>query len=341
MISGHLIAYQYRLSGIIVNATRKGGFAMETTLKRYIWLFFAVLIIVMVGAYLMQIIKAPQTKPLGDNYTTSSYYTVWDEQGQIILETGIPIQINDEYISDQNMHYFITKVAGNQAWATLQPPTTSERALKSGNPASQLVPGPSIPVQTPPQDIHVVIYHTHSDESYVPTSGTSSKPGDGDVYQVGAALADTFAINGISATHNINKHGPHDINAYHRSRRTATQLLKEGPDAAFDIHRDSAPAEAYQTTINGIPTSRVMIVMGRSNPNFQTNLDYAMKVKAAADSLYPGLLRGIFIGRGDYNQDLYPTALLLEVGTEGVSLLAAERAIRAMGDALIAVLRSR
>lgn len=292
------------------------------------------------GAYLMQIIKAPQAKPLGDNYSTSSYFTVWDEQGRVILETGIPIQINDEYINDQNLHYFITRVEQNQAWATLQPSFTPEPAFKSGNTASPPVPGPSIPVQTPPQNIHVVIYHTHSDESYVPTSGTASKPGDGDVYQVGAALADTFSLNGISVTHSFNEHGPHDINAYHRSRRTAAQLLKEGPDAAFDIHRDSAPAESYQTAINGIPTSRVMIVMGRSNPNYQTNLDYALKVKAAADSLYPGLLRGIFIGQGDYNQDLYPTALLLEVGTDGVSLLAAERAVRAMGDALIAVLRS-
>jgi stage II sporulation protein P len=314
---------------------------METTVKRYIWLFFAVLIAVMVGAYLMQIITAPQAKPLGDNDAASSYYTVWDEQGRVVLETGIPIQINDEYISAQNIHYCITSVEQTQAWAAIQPPLIPEQARNLDYTAAQLAPGPSIPVQTPPQNIHVVIYHTHSDESYVPTSGVSSKPGDGDVYNVGAALADTFSLNGISVTHSFNEHGPHDINAYHRSRRTATQLLKEGPDAAFDIHRDSAPAQAYQTTINGIPTSRVMIVMGRSNPNFQTNLDYALRVKAAVDSLYPGLLRGIFIGQGDYNQDLYPTALLLEVGTDGVSLLAAERAVRAMGDALIAVLRSR
>lgn len=314
---------------------------METTVKRYIWLFFAVLIAVMVGAYLMQIITAPQAKPLGDNDAASSYYTVWDEQGRVVLETGIPIQVNDEYISAQNIHYCITRVEQTQAWAAIQPPLIPEQARNLDYTAAQLAPGPSIPVQTPPQNIHVVIYHTHSDESYVPTSGVSSKPGDGDVYNVGAALADTFSLNGISVTHSFNEHGPHDINAYHRSRRTATQLLKEGPDAAFDIHRDSAPAQAYQTTINGIPTSRVMIVMGRSNPNFQTNLDYALRVKAAVDSLYPGLLRGIFIGQGDYNQDLYPTALLLEVGTDGVSLLAAERAVRAMGDALIAVLRSR
>ncbi len=318
---------------------------METKAKRYLWIFFGILLAVMVGAYLMNLMNAPQAKPLGDNQGNSSYYTVRDEAGNIVLETGIPIHVDDIWISDQDQHYQITRVEKDQAWATLTTPDNSP--LKSmldlddtAQPA--LRPrGPSIPAQTPAQDIHVVIYHTHTDECFKPTSGTTSRPGDGDVYAVGKKLAETFRLNGISVTHSLNKHDPHDINAYHRSRRTANSLLSEGPDAAFDIHRDAAPARAYQTTINGIPTARVMIVMGRTNPNFKTNLNYARQVKATADSMYPGLLRGIFIGRGNYNQDLYPTALLLEIGTTGNYRLSAERAATAMGDTLIAVLRNR
>ncbi|MGI6467822.1 MAG: stage II sporulation protein P [Syntrophomonadaceae bacterium] len=316
---------------------------MDTTAKRYILIFFGILLVILMGAYLLKLINAPQAKPLGDNQQEPSYYTVWDENGHVILETGIPLYVDDIWISEQNQHYQITKVENDQAWAELK--TTDNSPLKSileaESTAAQPAWGPSIPVQTPPQDIHVVIYHTHSDESYVPTSGTASKPGHGDIYSVGAKLAQTFQLNGISVTHSMNNHNPHDINAYHRSRRTARQLLNESPDAAFDIHRDAAPASAYQTTINGIPAARVTIVMGRSNPNFKANLDFALQVKAAADSLYPGLLRGIFIGRGNYNQDLYPTALLLEIGTHGNYLLSAERAATAMGDALIAVLRNR
>lgn len=316
---------------------------METTAKRYLLVFFAILLVILMGAYLLNLINAPQAKPLGDNQQNPSYYTVWDEKGNVILETGIPIHVDDIWISEQNQHYQITKVEGDQAWAALKTADNSplNSILQPGSLAAQPAWGPSVPVQTPPQDIHVVIYHTHSDESYVPTSGTASKPGNGGVYDVGAKLAQTFELNGISVTHSMNNHNPHDINAYHRSRRTATQLLRESPDAAFDIHRDASPVSSYQTTINGIPAARVMIVMGRSNPNFQTNLDFALQVKAAADSLYPGLLRGIFIGRGNYNQDLYPTALLLEVGTHGNYQLSAERAATAMGDALIAVLRNR
>ncbi len=314
---------------------------MKQTLKPNVWLFFVVLVAVMLGAYLLKTMSDPGAKPLGNKQPDVSYYTVWDEKGHIILETALPVQVEDEYISEHNMRYLITKVEGDQAWATLHQEPFPEQPQVFDYSTAQMVPGASIPVQTPAQDIHVVIYHTHNDESYIPTSGTASKPGQGDILKVGLALAETFALNGISVTHNTNDHGPHDINAYHRSRRTAAQLLKEGPDAIFDIHRDAGPAKAYQTTINGIPTSRVMIVMGRTNPNFKTNLDYALQVKAACDSLYPNLSRGIYIGQGDYNQDLHPTALLLEVGTEGVYLLSAERAIRAMGDALIAVLRNR
>lgn len=312
---------------------------METLSRRYILIFFAILLVVAMGAYLMDAMKPPATKPIGDNQNSLSYYTIQDEQGNTILETGISVQVNDEYISDQNIHYVINRVEDNLAWASIK---DAAFIPGSGPLQSQITgfPQDAVPVQTPPQNIHVVIYHTHSDESYVPTSGTPSKPGDGDIYAVGNALADAFELNGISVTHSYNPHDPHDINAYHRSRRTAAQLLTEQPDAAFDIHRDSAPAESYQTTINGIPTSRVMIVVGRSNPNFETNLDFAVRVKDMADAIHPGLTRGIFIGHGDYNQDLYPTALLFETGAEGVSLLAAERAIRAMGDALIYVLQS-
>ena len=36
-----------------------------------------------------------------------------------------------------------------------------------------------------------------------------------------------------------------------RSRRTAKELLQQGVDAQFDIHRDAIPPENYTTTING------------------------------------------------------------------------------------------
>ncbi|MDD2587100.1 MAG: stage II sporulation protein P [Syntrophomonadaceae bacterium] len=317
---------------------------MQSINKRYIWIFFAVLISVMALAYIINVMSIPPaSKPqvfVGDNNVNAGYVTITDAKGNVILQTGLPVYEKDEYISAENVHYVIISVSGSKAVAKEKQTHTSFQyrpVNKVLNPIAQNRTN-SVPTQAAPRNVHVVIYHTHSDESYVPTSGTPSKPGKGDVYQVGSALKDSFDAAGISATHSLNNHGPHDINAYHRSRRTATQLLKERPDAAFDVHRDSAPLDSYATSINGLPSSRVMIVVGRSNPNIQTNLQFARNVKAKADDLYPGLMRGIFIGKGDYNQDLYPTSLLFEVGTEGNSLDAAERAIRYLSDSLISVL---
>lgn len=253
------------------------------------------------------------------------------------METAIEIHVDDEFIDEKNNHYIVTDVENKTAKAIIK------------NRSSTLKPDNAIPTTSlfVPKEVlnpklssrHVAIYHTHNDESYKLTSGTSAKPGDGDIIKVGKALKDCLSKANITVTHNLNDHGPHDINAYHRSRRSATQLVKKGPDIIIDIHRDGAPFKAYWTSINGIEVARVMIVVGRSNPNMQTNLAFAKKVKAAADEIHPGLMRGIFIGKGDYNQDLYPTSLLVEVGTDSMSLSMAEKGVYCLGDALIKVLQ--
>jgi len=313
---------------------------VEITNKRHIWLFFSVLIFIMAVSFIINTITSPQQKPLelpNDNNSDEIHYiTIRDTNGKIILETGLPVYEDDEYIDETNIHYVIISVQGSNAIARVKDNNVSlQEKNKKNEPALNLLDN-SIPAQASPSH-HVVIYHTHTDESYVPTSGKASEPGKGDVFQVGSELKQALNKAGISVTHSTEKHDPHDINAYHRSRRTVVKLLKERPDAAFDIHRDSAPAEAYVTTVNGVYTSRVMIVIGRSNPNMQTNLEYAKRIKAKADELHPGLMRGIFLGKGDYNQDLYPTALLFEVGTENLSLDAAQKAVRCLSDAIIAV----
>jgi len=74
--------------------------------------------------------------------------------------------------------------------------------------------------------------------------------------------------------------------------------------------------------------------VGRQNPNMKTNLQFAKDIKAYMDKNKPGLIKGIFIGRGDYNQDLSPRALLLEVGTHTNSRMRAEQGAAVFADAL-------
>jgi stage II sporulation protein P len=314
---------------------------METINRRYIWFFFAVLLFILVGAYILNMVYTPPlTKPgpiRSETGEISTYYEVQDESGHTILQTGLPVSIDDQYIDENNVCYLITRVEGKTAQAIINSDGEASTAEDAVSISVSPLFNPSIPVQAGTTH-HVVVYHTHTDESYTPTSGKASQPAAGDIYTIGNVLADSLQKSGVSVSHNTAAHDPHDVHAYNRSRRTLAQLLQEQPDAAFDIHRDSAPASAYLTTVNGVETSRIMMVVGRSNPNSQTNLAYARTIKAKADTLYPGLIRGIFMGKGSYNQDLYPTSMLFEMGTEEIPIEPVENAARFLGDVIINVL---
>ncbi len=307
---------------------------MDTYKLKYLSGFFGILIIILLGAYFLNIFALPKKPLIFEEDKT--YYVIKDEQGKTLMETGIQIYVDDEFIDENNQHYIVKSVKNKIATATLK-----KRITKMQSPAvptALFIPEKAL---KPGLDTkHVSIYHTHNDESYLLTSGKSNVPGNGDIVKVGSALQDCLEKASITVTHSLNDHGPHDINAYHRSRKTAVALIKEGPDILIDIHRDAAPKKAYYASVNGVEVARVMFVVGRSNPNMQTNLEFARKLKAAADKLHPGLMRGIFIGKGDYNQDLYPTALIFEVGTDALSLSMAEKGARCIGDALIHLLKN-
>lgn len=314
---------------------------MNTLNKRYIWTFFLVLLLVMVAAYLFNVYG---TDPNPKYYSSDSgadikCITVKDTEGNIIFQTGEPVNVEDEYINEKNQHYIVTKVSGTEGTAEIKTQLPPSHTSDVGN--NPLFNNPSVPAAAALENIHVVIYHTHTDESYIATSGTASKPGAGDIIDIGKVMQTSLYNDGVSATHSDNLHDPHDINAYIRSRRTAAQLIKEQPDAVFDLHRDSAPVQAYQTSVNGVDSARVMIVIGRSNPNMQTNLAFAKRIKAAADELHPGLMRGIFMGKGDYNQDLYPTSLIFECGTDKQSEDDVIIAVHSLTDAIIRVLQEK
>ena len=60
------------------------------------------------------------------------------------------------------------------------------------------------------------------------------------------------------------------------------------------------------------------LFVGRSNANREANMAFAKRLKKAADAEYPGLVKDIYMGKGNYNQELYPQALLLEFGTHEI-----------------------
>lgn len=274
-----------------------------------------------------------------DTESASGYVTMVDQQGAVVFETGLPVNPGDEYINEDNRVYEVTAVDGALARARY----VRDEALLFE--ADEAVPAQAPPAEAPPpppqaSPLRVALYYTHSDESYIPTDGDATIMGNGGIYKVGAAFADRLTSLGVQVDNDQTRHDPHDANAYQRSRRTFKRLLEGAPDILFDLHRDSAPLSAYQTTIDGEPAAKMMLVVGRQNQNRNTTMNYAKKIKAICDSRYRGLIRGIFIAHGNYNQDLSPRAMLVEIGTQYISRQAAERSAVLFADLVPAFLDS-
>ena len=239
-------------------------------------------------------------------------WTLMTEDGQRLTAICYEPETGDRYLSADNTLYEIIRVEGDTAVARSQ----GTLALPD---ISWLEEDAALPVSAA-AGRRIALYCTHSDESYKPSDGTYSDPERGSIYQVAAALADALEEKGATCEVSDALHYPHDAGAYRRSRQTAVQLLKSGPDALLDIHRDGIPdPEEYTVTIGGRQASKVRLLVGRGNQNMEVNKDFALTVKAVADRVYPGLIKDIYMGKGTYNQDLAPHSLLLECGTYTLS----------------------
>lgn len=293
-------------------------------MKQY--LFWPLLLALLSNAAWSAPLTAPDTLQGGGSELASSYMTVRTEQGQMLFTTGLTILPGDKFISPDNKLYEITAVANNVARASLRGQVD----------LSAYAPPIARPVQAQAQAPAklVAIYHTHNDESYIPTDGREAIPSNGGIFQVGAALASRLSQLGYAVSHDLTSHDPHDANAYQRSRRTVMTLLGKQPAALFDVHRDSSPPDEYNFQINNQSVTKILLVVGQENPTMYTTEDFAKKIKAATDTKYHGLIRGIFIAHGNYNQDLSPHAVLLEVGTQFNDRHAAERGITFFADAV-------
>lgn len=253
------------------------------------------------------------------------YFTVYTEEDTVLFKTARDVRQGDQYLSADNNMYRITRVNTREkrAYAEFLEQVTLpeinedvfaqfQEALRSGQGLAMILQAQA----EEDENRTVGIYCTHSAESYVPTEGTESVEGGGGILEVAETLRAGFEENGVNAIFDNTSHDPHDAGAYTRSRRTAAQLLREHqPTSLLDVHRDAIPPEEYTTEINDEPASQVRLVVGGRNQNFSANEETATQVKAVADKMYPGLIKDIFYAQGNYNQDLTPRSMLLEMGT--------------------------
>lgn len=233
-------------------------------------------------------------------------YTMTDENGEKITSRKGRMYVGDEYISKDNMLYTIVSVDDNLALARarLMGPEGEEAALvmSAGKGDNKLI----------------LMYSTHSDESYIPGDGDYSLEKNAGIYDVGEAFKEHLEKLGFEVEYSKDTFLPHDAGAYRRSRAVAENYAERMPAAIIDIHRDGIDKDEYETTVDGEEISMVRLFVGKSNANASENRAFAKKIKAAADQQYPGLVKDIYIGKGNYNQDLYPRAILLEFGTHEI-----------------------
>ena len=245
------------------------------------------------------------------NAEQKEYYTVISKDNEVIFKTGNVVSVGDFYINEANNKFKIIEVNHD-----------NRKAVASFEKKVELVEEDNKTLALSPiflaesDDKMVAIYNTHTAESYEPTSGTESKPGSGDIIDITAQFANKLEERGVNVIHEQSRHDPHDGGSYERSRRTAEQLAEKSPDVILDIHRDGVPdPEEYTTEIDGETASQIKFVIGRQNPQMESNDQFARYYKQVADEHYPGLVKGIHYANGKYNQDLHPRSLLIEKGT--------------------------
>ena len=187
-----------------------------------------------------------------------------------------------------------------------------------------------------PKDI--LIYHTHTCESYTPTEAYNytmtgnyrTTDSNYNMIRVGAELTKYLTQKGFNVIHDGTYHDyPSYSGSYDRSYQTATNILYDkNIDLVIDLHRDAVGnGDTYGPTVkvNGESVAQIMFVIGTDgggleHPNWVQNLKIAIKIQAKANEMYPGLFRPIILTNSRYNQHIAKGACIIEVGATANTL---------------------
>lgn len=200
----------------------------------------------------------------------------------------------------------------------------------------------------------ILIYHTHSQETYI---DSRSKEKADTVVGVGSHLAqileDTYGYNVIHDTtcYDIIDGKLERSKAYNKAKDGVQQILEDNPtiEVIIDLHRDGAENKRT-TVINGKETAQIMLFNGLSrdqdgpiayleNPYIQDNLALSLQMQLKAIELYPGLFYKNYLNCYRYNMHLKPKCILMELGTNKNTLESAKNAMEPFARVLNAVLQ--
>lgn len=155
---------------------------------------------------------------------------------------------------------------------------------------------------------NILIYHTHSCESYTQTENFKYKASGNfrtldincSVVRVGTELTKYMKHYGYNVIHDTTLYDYPSYNeSYDRSLKGVAKLLEENKetDILFDIHRDAIGDSKYAPTvkIGEDEAAQMMFVIGSNgggskHDNWNENLKLAVKIQEKANELYPRII---------------------------------------------------
>lgn len=214
--------------------------------------------------------------------------------------------------------------------------------------------GMDLSMKKDPSVPQILIYHTHSQETYADYAAGNKKA---TVVELGNRLTALLEEKGYQVLHDTTSYdmaaGKLDRNhAYNYALDGIMGILQKYPSiqVVLDLHRDGVKESLHMVrTVNGKATAPIMFFNGMSqtpegeieylkNPYKTENLAFSLQMQLLAEEEYPDLTRKIFLKGLRYNLHMRPRSALIEVGAQTNTLEEALNAMEPLADLLDQVL---
>ncbi len=193
----------------------------------------------------------------------------------------------------------------------------------------------------------VCIYCTHNAESYANMGADRLEGKNGGVFEVAKQLQSSLEKTGIQTVLCETIHDyPEWTKSYANSLESLKKMKKKYPSLQIyiDVHRDAA-FEGVSTTFenDGKKAAKVMLIVGSNqrltHDNWKENLAFSQSIGSLLEKNYPGILRGVRVQDGRYNQHFSPKCILLEVGSTDNTLAEAKASAQMIAKTLSEILK--
>ena len=157
----------------------------------------------------------------------------------------------------------------------------------------------------------ILIYHTHTSETYFNDQGS--------VVDVGNLLADLLRAKGYNVIHDTTINDADYNNSYETAYVNVEKILKANPtiQCIIDVHRDSATKDMVVKD-QGIEYAKLMLVVGTnvrlSNSIWENNLSFAKAIHLNCLERVDEIIKPIYLSKNRYNQHLCQNSVIVEVG---------------------------